>query len=139
MLRAIGLGDDELEGNLKEVPCGLLCGQTPRHAMVTLGTEWARDQISKDLWVTIWEDTVCRVLDEGGRVVVDDCRFSNELRMVQKLRGIAWHIVRPDHAGSSIPSHRSEGALADYYGDMRGITNDGTVLDLQLADRKSVV
>lgn len=136
MLRAIGLGNDELEGSLKEVPCGLLCGQTPRHAMVTLGTEWARDHIGVGFWVGLWEDTVCRVLDEGGRVVVDDCRFGNELAMVQKLRGIAWHITRPDHAGSSIPTHRSEGALSAHYDSMRELVNDGdiTALHLQVFD-----
>lgn len=53
MLRAIGLTDQHLEGDLKEAPCDLLCGQTPRHAMVTLGTEWGRDMIGGDFWTEI--------------------------------------------------------------------------------------
>lgn len=132
MLRAIGLTDDEIEGSKKEQPCAMLCGKTPRHAMVTLGTEWARDHIGVNFWIGLWEDAVCGVLDMGGRVAVDDCRFSNELEMVYALGGIAWHINRPDHPGSSIPTHRSEGALADYYADMREITNDGDVTALHL-------
>lgn len=132
MLRAIGLGDDELEGHLKEVPSGLLCGHTPRHAMVTLGTEWARDHIGVSFWIGLWEDAVCRVLDAGGRVVVDDCRFQNELEMVYALGGISWHITRPDHAGSSIPTHRSEGALSAYYDSMRKLVNDSDITALHL-------
>jgi len=133
MLRAIGLGDDELEGHLKEVPSSLLCGRTPRHAMVTLGTEWARDHIGVSFWTGLWEDTVCRVLDEGGRVVVDDCRFPNELAAAESMGGVAWHIVRPDHAGSSIPTHRSEGALAAHYDRMPKLVNHGSILDLHSA------
>lgn len=132
MLRAIGLDDEEIEGSRKEVPCDLLCGKTPRHAMVTLGTEWGRDHIGADFWSGLWEDAVCRVLDGGGRVVVDDCRFPNEMEIVLALGGIAWHIVRPDHAGSSIPLHRSEGALANYYADMRTIFNGGDITALHL-------
>jgi hypothetical protein len=39
MCMALGLTEAHIEGHLKEVPCELLCGQTPRHAMQTLGTE----------------------------------------------------------------------------------------------------
>lgn len=132
MLRSIGLTDDEIEGERKEQPSAMLCGKSPRHAMVTLGTEWGRDQIGTGFWTGLWEDAVCRVLDEGGRVVVDDCRFPNEMEIVYALGGIAWRIVRPDHAGSSIPAHRSEGALADYYGEMRTFVNDSDITALHL-------
>jgi hypothetical protein len=64
--------------------------------------------------------------------VVDDVRFENEMRAVQKMRGVLWHVYRPDHAGSSIPGHRSEGSLADHYADMRGLINDSSILDLHL-------
>jgi hypothetical protein len=42
MLRALGLDEREIEGDLKEQPCQLLAGHTPRRAMQTLGTEWGR-------------------------------------------------------------------------------------------------
>jgi hypothetical protein len=136
MLRAIGLTDDEIEGAKKEQPSGMLCGKTPRHAMVTLGTEWARDHIGEDFWAGLWRDQVTGVLWHGGRVVVDDCRFENEMQSVQSMGGILWHITRPDHAGSSIPTHRSEGALSGYYDSMRKLVNDSdvTALHLQVFD-----
>jgi hypothetical protein len=132
MLRAIGLTDDEIEGAKKEQPSGMLCGKTPRHAMVTLGTEWGRDLIGDDFWAGLWRDQVAGVLWHGGRVVVDDCRFPNEYASVQAMSGIAWHITRPDHSGSSIPTHRSEGALATHYDTMRELVNDGDVCALHL-------
>jgi hypothetical protein len=136
MLRAIGLDDEEIEGSRKEQPCLLLCGKTPRHAMVTLGTEWGRDHIGPNFWVGLWEEEVCAHINSGHLVVVDDCRFRNELEMVYALGGLAWQITRPDHAGSSIPTHRSEGALSAYYDSMRKLVNDSdvTALHLQVFD-----
>ena len=73
MLRAIGLTEREIEGDLKEVPCPALMGRTPRHALVTLGTEWGRDLIHPDLWVNAWHRTL-----PAGNVVTEDLRFRNE-------------------------------------------------------------
>jgi hypothetical protein len=130
MLRSIGLDDEEIEGSRKELPCGLLCGKTPRHAMVTLGTEWGRDHIGVNFWSGLWQEEAAAHINSGQLVVVDDCRFPNELAAVQKMGGAVWRIVRPDHAGSSMPEHRSEGALASYYGDMRTIVNDSDICHL---------
>lgn len=139
MLRAIGLDDEEIEGSRKEQPCDLLCGKTPRHAMVTLGTEWGRDLIGVDFWTGLWEEEVCAHLNAGWNVVVDDCRFPNELAVVKRRRGIAWHIVRPDHAGSSLPGHRSEGALSNHYDDMRTILNGGSVAELLMRAHAALI
>ncbi|MEW6121667.1 MAG: deoxynucleotide monophosphate kinase [Pseudomonadota bacterium] len=109
MLRLIGLTDAHIEGHLKEVPCKLLCGRTPRHAMQTLGSEWGRDLIGADLWANVWLDTAADVLDQGGRVVVDDCRFENEAAKVRELGGI---VVRLDgRAGGAGGAHPSEAGL----------------------------
>jgi hypothetical protein len=132
MLRAIGLDDEEIEGERKEVPCDLLCGKTPRHAMVTLGTEWGRDLIGVNFWSGLWQEDAAMHINSGYNVVVDDVRFENEMNAVCAMGGVLWHVYRPNHAGSSIPDHRSEGALADHYADMRGLINDGSILDLHL-------
>jgi hypothetical protein len=132
MLRAIGLDDEEIEGSRKESPCDLLCGKTPRHAMVTLGTEWGRDHIGVNFWSGLWQEETALNLNSGHVVVVDDCRFPNELAAVKEMRGIVWRIVRPEHGGSSIPTHRSEGALAAHYNSMRTLVNDGDITALHL-------
>lgn len=104
MLRTLGLSHDEVDGPAKEMPCHLLCGKTPRWAMQTLGTEWGRDLIGSDLWVRAWRNAQASI--KGG-VVVDDCRFPNEVEAIQAERGL---IVRLEGRGASIAtaSHQSE-------------------------------
>ncbi len=106
MLRALGLSPAHLEGDLKETPTELLAGQTPRWAMQTLGTEWGRELMGPDIWANAWEHAATLVLNEGGTVVVDDCRFPNELEAVRHLGGVAINILRPS---LRIPwEHKSE-------------------------------
>lgn len=88
MLRVFGLTEEEIEGSLKEVPCDKLCGSTPRWAMQTLGTEWGRNCLGRDLWVEAW----LREVEKSTRsvVIVDDVRFFNEAVTVQQNGG---HLV----------------------------------------------
>jgi hypothetical protein len=119
MLRVIGLGGDEIDGRLKEVPSPLLCGKTPRWAMQTLGTEWGRDLIGEDFWQNLWLDLAAECLDLDGCVVADDCRFGTEAATVRKLGGI---VVRITGRGGIAGSHSSE--LMDFPVDAE-ICNDG--------------
>lgn len=93
MLTALGLTHDEIEGPLKERPCALLGGKTPRHAMITLGTEWGREMIDPDLWVNAWLASVERV-PTGKPVVIEDCRFPNEANAIRFLDGLLVRLVR---------------------------------------------
>ena len=105
MLRAIGLSEAQIEGNLMEEPCERLQGATPRHAMQTLGCEWGRDCIGPSFWIELWVRRVNLIIAEGGRVVVDDCRFPNEAAEVRKLGGVVWQIVG---RGGIAGAHESE-------------------------------
>jgi hypothetical protein len=96
MLRALGLNDKHLEGELKELPSDLIGGQSPRHAMQTLGTEWGRMVMGRNFWADMWVHNATRILDEGRKVVVDDCRFPNELQSVLSLGGTSVGIRRPN-------------------------------------------
>lgn len=124
MLRAIGLSEDEIEGGLKEQPRNILCNKTPRHAMQTLGTQWGRDCIGEDFWVNIWRWRAEQILDDGGRVVVDDCRFPNEARAIRRLGG---DIYRLAGRGGLDTMHESE--RLDFLHDHL-IVNDGPLSDL---------
>jgi hypothetical protein len=123
MLRAIGLGDAEIEGHLKEAPCALLQGKSPRQAMQTLGTEWGRNLIGEHFWADVWQHQALQVLDQGGKVVVEDCRFPNEVAAIKSLGGKIWRVDRP---GLVVGTHDSEqyvaGLKADDY-----IHNSGTL------------
>jgi len=94
-LRALGCTDTEIDGDRKEVPSGLLCGHTPRHAMQTLGTEWGRDMIGPDFWENAWCVALARV-PAGISVVVDDVRFPSEARIIRNLSGLLVRVERPE-------------------------------------------
>ena len=111
MIKALGLTDAHVDGHLKEEPCELLCGRTPRWAMQTLGTEWGRDLIHSEIWITLWRARALAVLGNGGKIVVDDVRFHNELRAVRELDGEVWRVNRP---GLVHQAHVSE----SYIGEM---------------------
>ena len=122
MLRAIGLADAHIEGELKEQPCDLLGGRTPRHAMQTLGTEWGRGLIHPDVWIDAWTREVLFVLAEGGCVIVDDCRFANELDAALAMGG---YVLRLERDGAGGGDHASETGLAGI--DMPVIDNNRTL------------
>lgn len=104
MLRAIGLTEEEIEGPLKNQPCEKLGGQTPRHAMITLGTEWGRRLIHEDIWALALRK---QILDSTAeRIVIDDCRFLNEEAVLRRLGGVIWQIQRPGYG--PIENHQSE-------------------------------
>jgi hypothetical protein len=125
MLRAMGLGDAHIEGDLKEVPTPLLAGKTPRYAMQTIGTDWGRDIIGPTLWTGLWHATVSDVLDHGGRVVCDDCRFANE---VEAVRNVGGRVLRLQGRGGIAGGHVSESQ--DFPVDCE-VLNDGDMDSLR--------
>lgn len=128
MLLLMGLTQEQVYGSLKEEPCDLLCGKTPRFAMQTLGTEWGRELIGDDVWVNAWAHSV-----EGyGRVVVDDLRFPNEHAMLRSLDARIIRVVRR----SVMPgTHESERHVGSMTSDAV-VQNDGSLEDLEAEVRR---
>jgi hypothetical protein len=102
MLRALGVPEESLTGADKEVPLDLLGGRTARHAMQTLGTEWGRNLISPDLWISVWR----KAIEGHEKVAVDDMRFLNEAQAVRDLGGLIVRIKHPRDTDISL--HDSE-------------------------------
>lgn len=81
-------------------------GGTPRHLMQLIGTEWGRDCIAPNLWISLWQRTAYDVIDHGGKVVCDDVRFINEVEMIRSIGGA---VIKVDRAGLvSTSKHASE-------------------------------
>lgn len=93
-VKTTGEIDRYIEGDLKEVPSDYFGGKTPRYLMQTLGTEWGRELIADDLWLSTWKNGVQSMGEDS--VVVDDCRFENEATLVRSMGGRVIHIKRPD-------------------------------------------
>lgn len=126
MLRAVGIGEEEIEGHLKNEPCDLLMGKTPRFAMQTLGTQWGRESIHPQLWVRLW-------LERAGRhnmVVCDDCRFPNEATTIRENGGKLIRII-PDYEGfvDRGVQHESEAHAMEMDVDLE-LLNDGSITQL---------
>lgn len=110
---------------LKETPSPLLCGQTPRHAMQTLGTEW-RNMIGSDLWNNIMRERL-RKRAPGSSIVIPDMRFPREVALLREFGG---HLIRVTRAGVPQGSHASEIYISELPVDLE-IANDGSKAGLQ--------
>lgn len=120
-----------LEGDLKEAGSTLLLGNTARHAMQTLGTEWGRDLIDPDLWIDTFNRRAHNILAAGDGVVVTDVRFPNEVEAIRKLGGKVFRVNRGSaHESESL--HPSEAMV--YALDVTGdIQNElPTAIDFQV-------
>jgi hypothetical protein len=118
--------EEKLEGYLKEEPCPILGGQTPRWAMQSLGTEW-RNMIDANLWSNIWQHRVSDLLLTGQRVVCTDVRFHHEADMIKSMGGRLVRISR----GSAVKTdlHPSEQEMLEIKVDFE-IDNSGTMMEL---------
>ena len=129
MLRCLGLGDREIEGDLKEQPHPVLNYKTPRYAMQTLGTEWGRGIVGESIWVKTAMRRAFDALDAGAAgVVVPDVRFLNEAAAIRQAGGVVWRMQR-DGAGIA-GNHASEAGIPDEMVD-RLIVNNGDIDQLE--------
>jgi hypothetical protein len=94
--RLTGLSNEAFDA-AKELPMESLCGNTPRFAMQTLGTEWGRLTLSSDLWLRQLDLEIERRADNDSRIVISDARFQNEAKWLREV-GELWHLTRPGHA-----------------------------------------
>lgn len=79
-----------LEGDLKEEPSKLFGGKSTRRALQTLGTEWGRNLIDKDIWINSFEDKA----KQYPYVVCTDVRFPDEINFVHQMGGKVAKINR---------------------------------------------
>lgn len=133
MCRAIGMTEAMIEGAEKETPIDWLCGRTPRYVMQRLGTEFGRDLIGADFWVRLFQRQADAIITNGGRIVVDDCRFDNEAAAVQAMGGI---VIRLVGRGGLAGNHQSE-QITDEADAI--VHNDGTIGDLHHRVREALL
>lgn len=132
MLEGFNFGD-YLTPERKEQPIPGLHGQSARTLAQTLGTEWGRDQVHPDLWITL----AMRQLDiaeqcDASGAVITDVRFPNEARAIRQRGGRVWWIEPNDRLPSTTDGHCSESSLSVYDID-RCVPNDTDIGDLGLS------
>ncbi|MDE2103130.1 MAG: hypothetical protein KGL39_38145 [Patescibacteria group bacterium] len=107
-----------IEGDLREVPSDHLGGCTPRHAMQTLGTQWGRELIQRDLWVNA---AITSARHSGSPVVFTDVRFQNEVDAIRQAGGIVIRIYRPTLFRAD--EHESEAGVDSLFVDRELVNN----------------
>lgn len=118
----------KIEGDLKEEPCPYLMGATPRWAMQSLGSDWAKMVDPEHrIWVEIWRVAAEQHLKVGHPVVCTDVRFQHELDVIHQLGGRVIRIERPGVDLDDL--HESEVKMLGLVVD-HTIMNDGSIEDL---------
>lgn len=137
MLRdGLGISDEYIDGPKKEFPCPELCGRTARHAMITLGTEWGRRKIHRDIWVHSLFREMRKLINEGyDKFVIDDLRFLTEEKWLRSLKvgsdiPIMVKIIKLERDGVIISDHQSEREIDKIIPDWC-IYNNDSVKSLQ--------
>lgn len=102
-------------------------GITIRNMLQTLGTEWGRDLINKDIWNILARE---RILKHPDKVVImTDVRFDNEANLIHELGGKLIYVSRPTDECRSVGTHSSENSLSEYLIDYI-IDNSGSIGEL---------
>jgi hypothetical protein len=91
-------GDNLTDPALKDKPIAGL-GVTARHLLQTLGTEWGRGMINKNVWLWAMERAITKEMqfisdDEYLFAIIDDCRFPNEAEWVWANGGAVYQCCR---------------------------------------------
>jgi hypothetical protein len=101
-----GIDDDFIYGDRKEEHLDVLCGNSPRRLLQTLGTEWGRDVVGKDFWIKLAMAEAKRQMAAGNNVVISDVRFNNEATAIFGLGGAIWEVIR--ESADDVEAHSSE-------------------------------
>lgn len=100
-----------------------------RKVYQTLGTEWGREFIHRDVWVRL----VARQWDMARRnggfsgAVITDVRMCNEASWIRQQGGVVIHVEREQR--EAVRTHISEMPLPVLNGDYR-LSNNGTLDEL---------
>lgn len=99
-------------------------GVTYRKAMQTLGTEWGRKMVNKNIWIDASVKQLYKHLREhveSGKIpeatiIVDDVRFDNEVKcIVDECNGVVFEILPLDtHKDIPLSDHASEQGITDH-------------------------
>lgn len=129
----LGLSHDDAytqEGKMRMNPHW---GMTNRTILQKVGTDAMRNGFDKDVWVKILQIRIRKMLDEGRKVVITDCRFDNEAQMVEDMGGLVVEVVRDSQSknlSSVEQQHASENPVSRKYVAFT-IDNNGEVSRLR--------
>jgi hypothetical protein len=103
-----------------------------RHVMQTIGTDWGRYLVDKDLWLKLAQHAYERWDGAESKrdrfFIVPDVRFENEATWIRN-EGILIHLTRPGNT-IELANHASEKGVAIDRNDLT-LPNNGTLEELR--------
>lgn len=124
LVAGLGLAREDFAPGRKEQVIPWI-GKSPRQLLQTLGTEWGREQVRRDIWVRAAER---RTQESGADVVIfADVRFDDEAEWI-RANGVLIHLSRP--LAHEVAQHRSESGIAHEQQDI-ALYNAGSIDDLR--------
>lgn len=141
MLTTLGVPEVNLYGTDEDKmkPLDVLSGESARKAMVTLGTEWGRNQMHPDFWVNLMKKKI-QELKKFEEIypksmpvtfIVDDLRFISEHTML-KDEGATFLGIERGELPPFSEQHVSEHLPYNFQTlGIPTIKNDGSIADLE--------
>lgn len=138
LAEGLNLSAAQLEGAEKEAPLPWL-GKSPRELLQTLGSEWGREMVHRELWLRVAQqnlDNLAECYPQAPGIVISDVRYEDEAAFVRERGGVLVHILRPDAA--PVRGHTSEAGVAIADNDLT-IHNDGDLAGFRQQVRDAVL
>ncbi|MBK8113582.1 MAG: deoxynucleotide monophosphate kinase [Candidatus Accumulibacter sp.] len=108
-------------------------GKSPRELLQTLGTQWGRDLVNRQIWCRHMHRRLQEYQDNwAASVVIPDVRFVDEARFIHSHGGVIWRVIRPGAETTAHSDHTSEQEQQRIVADSL-LINDGTIQELQRA------
>ncbi len=98
MLAAIVPGEIMYDKTRWNEPLPELNGRTTRFAANTLGVEWGRNRMGRNIWINLMRIEIRKNLEIGAHVLVDNIRFPDEFDMMNELGAETIAFIRPNSA-----------------------------------------
>jgi len=101
-----------------------------RYLWTTLGTEWGRDMVGPDIWVSQTNAAITNIRNHGGRCLIDGIRFQEEIDLIKRWNGVIIWVNDgfPHYQWVESQGHKSEKYmgpdLADYVYDGYRVQRD---------------
>lgn len=137
LAEGLNLSVAQLEGAEKEAPLPWL-GKSPRELLQTLGSEWGRGLVHRELWLRVARqnlDNLAECHQQALGIVISDVRYEDEAAFVRQRGGVLVHILRPD--APPVRAHATEAGLAIGDDDLV-IHNDGDLAEFRQRVRETV-
>lgn len=125
MLSVAGLPEPSNRDDKEKVVGGF--DFTWRHAAQTLGTEWGRNCLDKDIWVKL----TMKNLGDGINYVFSDVRFDNEAKAIKEAGGFNIKLIGREVELGESGTHPSEAGVSEEL-ISQVINNDSSLQDLYL-------